>query len=187
MKRTYVAVSLFLLSNLMVSKTAVADWAEPGAAYQCDFENNVFSIKSFMDTSSPESPGTVAALPGYQKIKDGDYVACGISVLPIHSVRANFSVYPPQERGMCGGLTHTYINFLQVDEKLIFLNRESFNSQCINTPELYDIEVKVMGDEVVIKLCYADWSWGKGYTEIYCGNVPYQNRIHNIQEPAPLE
>jgi hypothetical protein len=143
----------------------MADWTDPSAVYLCDTQAKVLSIKSAMDTSSPDDPGTVLPPPKYRPLTSAKNFKCTFGRV---SVRASTEVQGPHPTGTCAGFTHTYIHSFQVNGKLLFSGMQSFNSACFSDPELYEIEVRQIGTKVHIKTCYATWDWGVGYKQDRC-------------------
>ena len=154
------AVVLFFASH-----DAVADWTDPGAAYLCDVQANVFSIKSVMDTSSPEDAGTVPLRPLYEPITETRDVTCTFDGVRLH---ARIEVRPPQATGTCGGFTHTSVRSFKVNGKELYPEPKSFNSACFTAPELYEIDLRKKDGAIQFTKCDATWDWGVGYTQGKC-------------------
>ncbi len=149
----------------VMSIEARGDWADPGAVYLCDRRSNIFLMKSVMDTSSPEDPGTVPAPVGYSHLESTDNFRCRLKGVDI---RGKFRIGGGGERGMCSGVTRTYIDSLTVNGIAVFEFSVSFNSQCIKDDELYLIEITPIDSKAKVRLCFADWNWGTGYAETRC-------------------
>ena len=141
---------------------ALADWADPSAAYSCGPSS--FVVKAVMETSDPD-PGAVPVPLGFTHVTDDGTVTCK---LPTITVQAQFEVEPPRSSGTCAGFTHTYIRSMVVNGKELLKLPESFNNECINGPELYEIRIQRVEKAIRLTRCYAHWAWGVGYTQTKC-------------------
>ena len=156
---------IVVIGLLLLGVNAHADWADPSAAYLCDINGHTFSIRSVMETSSPEDPGTVKAPQGFLPLVSDTVFKC---VFGRTSVLARIRVRPPQPTGICGGITQTYLESFRVNGKELFGMPVSFNHRCLNDEDLYSIEIKEVNGVTRTEVCYAAWDWGVGYHNVRC-------------------
>jgi hypothetical protein len=163
-----------LFSTLVVLTTSAwADWANPGAEYFCDKEKRTFTLDATMDTSSPDDFGTVKPYAGYQGVSHSkNRISCKFGTT---NIKARISVDGPRASGMCAGYTHLFIDSFLVNGKRAF-KPTSFNSSCSsNDPDLYKVTVTEGQAGPMVRLCYATWDWGVGYTLTSCNDIHLAN------------
>lgn len=153
----------FVVTLLVVSALAHADWADSGAAYRCDHPGQSFSIVSVMDTSSPED--TVSAPGKFSVVTDDISVECALR----HAkVVTRFGVLPPKPTGTCGGVTAISLQSLQVNGKEVFELETLFNHYCLEDEALHSVKISESKGAARIRLCYAKWNWRAGYHDVRC-------------------
>ena len=151
----------------LVSINALADWTDPGAAYNCDPQKRMLSITSVMDTSSPEDPGTVRAPSGYLGFAFDSRSALKCT-FGHTSVQARVRVSSGRASGTCGGIPRTVFETFRVNGKEVFGAPTTINFRCLNDEDLFSIEVTEEKGVIQTKVCYAQWDWGVGYHGVRC-------------------
>jgi len=155
---------------MICTSYALADWVTVNAAYQCNKENNTFSLHATTDSSNPDLPGTIAIARGFISLIDGEQVIeCIINKTKI---KTKIQRTAPSSSGFCGAMGYIHIFTFSINGNLILRepNEYKFNSSCTSkdNPMLFSIEVKANNKIPEAKLCRGVWTWENGYTNIHC-------------------
>lgn len=158
---------ILLIALIVIPNHAMADWIDPGAAYQGDRAAGVFGMMATMATSSPDTAGEVRVAEGYvalSKGKDELVLLCHFGEV---RAKAIIRIVRAREHGMCSAFDHLQIVRLAVNEKVLF-EHEQFSSGCHSDPVLHQVELRAKGKALSVTTCRAAWTWDNGYSPETC-------------------
>ena len=155
-----------LLSGLLATSPAQADWIVLGAAAQCASDGTAFSLVPVVKTG--DGNHDIRAPAGSHEFAPGsDQVfQCNLGKSQISLVLSAFS---PQERGMGQGAGGIVISSLVVDGRAIIAEPTNFNWQALDERVLTKVLITKQSHGLASDLCYSSgWDWERPYADQRC-------------------